>query len=379
MKTAPLRYVKPQELVGLPTNPRKITKQELNTLMDSLRENGWWPHRPAAVERQPWTDKLVVLDGNQRLKAWRLLKKTAVPVVEYSELTDEERNDIILRGNINNGEWDIDLLQTEQFEGIDFGSIGLHIDLPEQPAIAGLEPEQASHAAGLEPGQDSDAETGDPANEESEEEAWERESFYRRMMGDFIYPTNNIYGVPVLLKDNMPVHLELPMEPWGVESRHKVMRSTYHFYVDDYRFEALFKDPITLLMSGCKMIVEPNVSIHDNTPPAYALWQIYRKRYLSRYLQECGMQIWVDLNVPQRFAEWNLLGVPQGYNAFSTRGVSGWQPTLDIHYEQAKQVSGLDHPNLVVYGGGKDIQEWAMEHELAWHPEFINGKQRNDK
>lgn len=244
MKTAPLRYVKPQELVGLPTNPRKITKQELNTLMDSLRENGWWPHRPAAVERQPWTDKLVVLDGNQRLKAWKLLKKTAVPVVEYSELTDEERNDIILRGNINNGEWDIDLLQTEQFEGIDFGSIGLHIDLPEQPAIA----DPAEHES-------EQTQDPDPANEESEEEAWERESFYRRMMGDFIYPTNNIYGVPVLLKDNMPVHLELPMEPWGVESRHKVMRSTYHFYVDDYRFEALFKDPITLLMSGCKMIV----------------------------------------------------------------------------------------------------------------------------
>ena len=380
MKVAELRYVKPSELVKLPGNPRTITKQELNTLMDSLRENGWWPHRPAAVERQPWTDKLVVLDGNQRLKAWRLLKKTAVPVVEYSELTDEERNDIILRGNINNGEWDIDLLQTEQFEGIDFGSIGLHIDLPEQPALAGLEPEQASHAAGLEPGQDSDAdsETGDPVNEESEEEAWERESFYRRMMGDYIYPSDNEWGIPVLLKDNMPVHVELPINPWGAEARYKKMMTCYHFYVDDYRFDALFKDPMALLMSGCKQIVEPNCSIHDNTPAPFALWQIYRKRFLARYLQECGLQVFADLNVSHRFMEFNRLGIPDGYNAFFTRGVTGWENHLDLCLEQAQRISGCDCPNLNVYGGGKDIEEWCYRHQLPYIGEYIGGKPKNN-
>ena len=372
MKTSPLRYVKPQELVGLPTNPRKITKQELNTLMDSLRENGWWPHRPAAVERQPWTDKLVVLDGNQRLKAWRLLKKTAVPVVEYSELTDAERNDIILRGNINNGDWDIDLLQTEQFEGIDFGSIGLHIDLPEQPAIADpAEPE--SHA--------DDAETSEPATDEDEnpEEDIERVSFYNRLLGDYVYPSDNEWGIPVLMKDNMPVHVELPINPWGAEARYKKMMTCYHFYVDDYRFDALFKDPMPLLMSGCKQIVEPNCSIHDNTPAPFALWQIYRKRFLARYLQECGLQVFADLNVSHRFMEFNRLGIPDGYNAFFTRGVTGWENHLDLCLEMAQRISGCDCPNLNVYGGGKDIEEWCHRHQLPYIGEFIGGKQRNDK
>ena len=361
MKVEPMRYISPKELVGLPNNPRTITKADLNRLCDSLRINGFWEHRPMAVEKQDWTDKFVVLDGNQRLKAARRLKMKSVPIAVYSELTDEERNEIIFRSNINNGEWDFEAAQ--EFEGVDFEGIGLHLEIAE-------------------PEDEQDEEPLDAATEDEDkelEDILQKKKFANKLMGDFLYPTNNEFEIPTLLTDNMPIHLELPLEPWGVESRHKVMHSTYHFYVDDYRFEALFKDPMPLVLSGCKMIVEPNVSIHDNTPPAYALWQIYRKRYLSRYLQECGMQIWVDLNVPQRFAEWNLLGVPDGYNAFSTRGVSGWQPTLDIHYEQAKRVSGLDHPNLVVYGGGKDIQQWAMEHELAWHPEFINGKQRNDK
>ena len=120
--------------------------------------------------------------------------------------------------------------------------------------------------------------------------------------------------------------------------------------------EMLFKNPILLLQSGCKAIVEPNCSIHDQTPVAYAIYQIYRKRYLARYLQECGMQVWVDLNVSHRFAEYNLLGVPEGYNAFFTRGVSGWQPHLELNLEMAQRISGRREPNMYVYGGGKDIE-----------------------
>ena len=123
-----------REMVTLPNNPRTITTKDLNRLCDSIRQNGWWPHRPIAVERQEWTDKWVVLDGNQRLKAARRMKMRMVPVVIYSELTDDERTDLILRSNINNGEWDTGLLQTD-FEGVDFEDIGLKIELPEPPDI----------------------------------------------------------------------------------------------------------------------------------------------------------------------------------------------------------------------------------------------------
>ena len=178
---------------------------------------------------------------------------------------------------------------------------------------------------------------------------------------------------------NVPVHVELPIDPWGVEGRYKKHMNAYHFYVDDYRFERLFKDPIALLMSGCKQIVEPNCSIHDNTPKPFALWQIYRKRFLARYFQECGVQVFADLNVSHRFAEFNRLGIPDGYNAFFTRGVSGWQNHLDLNLEMAQRISGLDHPNLNVYGGGSDIEEWCYKHQVAYFGEFIGTKQRNDK
>ena len=365
MKHGPLTYISTRELTGLPNNPRTITQVQLNRLCDSIRDNGFWEHRPLGVERQG--DRLVVLDGNQRLKAARRLKMKTVPVVIYEGLTDAERDDLILRSNINNGEWDTALLQSD-FGGVDFETIGLHIELPTMEPQTEAKPEQ-------EPLQDPEqAADEDPDDGQDMEQL----SFYQRLLGDYVYPSDNEWGIPVLLKDNMPVHVELPINPWGAEARYKKMMSCYHFYVDDYRFDALFKDPMPLLLSGCKQIVEPNCSIHDNTPAPFALWQIYRKRFLARYLQECGLQVFADLNVSHRFMEFNRLGIPDGYNAFFTRGVTGWENHLDLCLEQAQRISGCDCPNLNVYGGGKDIEEWCHRHQLPYIGEFIGGRPKNN-
>ena len=366
MKAEPLQYVDTRDLVGNPQNPRKITTQDLNRLCDSIRQNGFWEHKPMAVERQEWTDKLVVLDGNQRLKALRRMKRRQAPVVIYSELTDEERTDIILRSNIENGTWDTDLLQSD-FDGVDFDAIGLHVELPEPPDVV-----NPFEATGSNDNQTTAAKSDNEEEEETEEIDEDKMKFYHDMMGDFIYPSNNEFDIPTLLTDNMPKHLELPLNPWGAEARYKKMMSTYHFYVDDYRFEQLFKDPIKLLLSGCKAIVEPNCSIHDQTPMAFAIWQTYRKRYLCRYLQECGLQIWVDLNVSPHFEEINMLGVPDGYNAFCSRGVDGWLETTERHWAMAKRISGLEKPNMFVYGGGSNVEAWCKERDIVYVNEFIN-------
>lgn len=360
MTAAPLQTIDTRRLMGNPRNPRRITTQALNRLCDSIRFNGFWQHRPMAVEWVEAEQKYMVLDGNQRLKALRRMKRREAPCIVYSDLTDEERTDIILRSNIENGEWDMDVLTSEDFAGVNFEDIGLSIDLPELPNAS-----QPDDATAEEPGAEETA-------PEDDAEERRRMEFYYRMIGDFVYPTDNEYDIPVLLKDNMPVHLELPVEPWGAEARYKKMMSTYHFYTDDYRFEQLFKNPVLLLQSGCKAVVEPNCSVHDQTPRAFAIYQTFRKRYLCRYLQECGMQVWVDLNVSPHFEDVNALGVPDGYNAFFTRGVTGWTETLERHLATARRISGLEQPNLVVYGGGRDIEEWCRSRGLVHLKEYVN-------
>ena len=265
--------------------------------------------------------------------------------------------------------WDQTELQAVQadVEGFDIADFGFDIeDLPQVTFPTGDDVHDNSA--------DSNNEENDeePTDSEEEEEKLNKLEFYCKMLGDYVYPSNNEFDIPTLLMDNMPVHLELPINPWGAEARYKKGMNTYHFYVDDYRFEQLFKDPIKLLESGVHAIVEPNCSIHDQTPMAYAIYQTYRKRYLARYLQECGMQIWVDLNVSPHFEEINRLGVPDGYNAFCTRGVTGWLNTTERHWEMAKRISGLEKPNMFVYGGGDEIEEWCKAHDIVYVNEFMN-------
>ena len=256
MKTSEIVYISTRKLVGLPNNPRKITNESLNRLCDSIRENGYWEHRPIAVEPIEGTDKYQVLDGNQRLKAMRRMKRNEMPCMIYTELTDGQREEIILRSNINNGEWDVNILQAE-FDGVDFESIGLEVELP-QADTSESDDDGAANDEGKEDSQDTDEDNLDE----------DKLAFYHRMMGDFLYPSNNEFEIPTLLTDNQPVHLEMPFTPWGVEGRYKKGITTYHFYVDDYRFEQLFKKPILLLQSWCRAIGEPNCSIHDQTPVA---------------------------------------------------------------------------------------------------------------
>ena len=374
MKHSEIVTLSIRDLIPHPRNPRKISQEDLNRLCDSIRQNGYWQHRPMAVEPVPdKPGKYYILDGNQRKKALGRLKRYEAPCMIYTELTDEERDEIILRSNINNGEWDVPMLQAE-FEQVDFEQIGLEFEMPtfDPPATAPVTDTKPK-------GNDSETPPTDSNPDDDAPDSPEKMSLYFRMLGDFVYPSNNEFDIPTLLTDNMPVHLELPLNPWGAEARYKKGITTYHFYVDDYRFEQLFKDPIKLLESGCKAIVEPNCSIHDQTPMAYAIWQTYRKRYLCRYLQECGLQIWVDLNVSPHFEEVNALGVPEGYNAFCTRGVSGWLPTTERHWQMAQRISGLEKPNMFVYGGGDDVAEWCKQHDVVHVKEFINRNTSKDK
>ena len=67
------------DLVLLKCNPRKITKNDFARLCDSIRINGFWIHRPIALSDR--TGELVILAGNQRLKAAKKLKLDKVSTI----------------------------------------------------------------------------------------------------------------------------------------------------------------------------------------------------------------------------------------------------------------------------------------------------------
>lgn len=96
--------------------------------------------------------------------------------------------------------------------------------------------------------------------------------------------------------------------------------------------------------------------------------QIYDKRWVARYCQEQGIKVYVDLNVAPTFAEYNLYGVPDGYNAFATRGYQERPEALEYEIDIARKVSGLEVPNMLVFGGGEGIHKICMQAKVCYIP-----------
>ena len=340
MKAGNIIYRKPSECHQHPHNPRKISKEDFRRLCESIKLNGFWEHRPLALE---------------------------VPTILYTDLTDEDRKELIARDNINNGETDYDVLAVDPFwQGTDFDFMGLSVPSDDEETPKG----DKKPAKGKK--KPSEAE-GKPSDDDPEDDVDEQGTF---RMKDVLFASDNAFEIPTLLLSEQGGKVEVPFTPWGANSRLRKDVATYHFYVDDYRFEALFKDPTKLILSGCKAIVEPNCSCHDQTPIAWGIQLIYKKRYLARYLQECGIKVYADLNVSHKFIEYNKMGIPKGYNAFFTRGLDGWMQSLKSDLQVAQEISGLETPNLIVYGGGDEIQDFCRKNGLLYLTDFINAKKK---
>ena len=359
MTIGKIEYRKVSDLKGLHNNPRKITKGNFEKLVDSIKINGFWDHRALPISDR--SGELVILAGNQRLKAAKKLKLKTVPTILYHGLTEDQEKEIILRDNVNNGEWDFEILENDSFfSDTDFEFMGIPDFMGED------EPKKKKSKKAIDDNEDDEPDQNSDDND--------KEAFYRSMLDDVIYDSNNDFEIPNLILDRQAGKLIVPFSPWGADSRLRKGVSTYHFYVDDYRFEAIWKDPVKVLTSGVKAIVEPNLSLYDTTPIAFGLHQIYKKRWIARYFQECNILVYVDLNVSIKFAEYNRLGIPDGFNAFMTRGYSDRVEYLKNEHRIAQEISGMSIPNLIVYGGGDKIREFCFKNSLVYVEQFMNSK-----
>lgn len=195
---------------------------------------------------------------------------------------------------------------------------------------------------------------------------------------DALFASDNAWGIPTLDPALQATTLGLPLEIWGETTRRKRMNGTWAFYTDDYRFEALWDDPAPVVNTRCANAVEPNFTTGRQMPPAVALWSIYRKRWIARWWQVCGIRIFVDMNVSKRFYDLNFLGVPKGWKAYATRGYSDQLDATLEEYALACQHADSESITFVVYGGGRATQELCQQRGLIWIDETMNRKKRGN-
>lgn len=99
-------------LQKLDNNPRIIKDGQFEKLCQSIERNpDYFNARPLILSNR--TGELVIIAGNQRFEAAKHLGLKEVPTYLIEGLTEEREKEIIIRDNVNNGEWDHDVLANE--------------------------------------------------------------------------------------------------------------------------------------------------------------------------------------------------------------------------------------------------------------------------
>ena len=98
-------YINIEKLSLNKDNPRKISFRQIDKLCESLKNNPeYFEARPIICDK-----KHVIYAGHQRYKAAKKLGLKDVPV-HVMDLPEEKMREIMIRDNVNNGEWDLNIL-----------------------------------------------------------------------------------------------------------------------------------------------------------------------------------------------------------------------------------------------------------------------------
>ena len=99
------------ELKKLPWNPRICKGDKFQKLVASLKKFWFIEGRPMLLSNRTW--ELIILWWNQRYEACIKLGIEEVPTFLFENLTKEEEEEITIRDNVNNWDWDTSTLRLE--------------------------------------------------------------------------------------------------------------------------------------------------------------------------------------------------------------------------------------------------------------------------
>lgn len=411
MKSLKLRP-KDVPLTNLKPHPKNPNRGDVGTIKGSIEQLGFFDR----ILVQKSTN--YVLSGNHRVYAAREAGLKTIP----ADIVDVDDETALRMLNIANrardfAEYDHDALQDllQELAGTEMGLEGTGFDasdldailesddiseieaiIPEpvkpkapriQPAAYAYTPEKAEEVVtsfvgrSLDGGADGDdhsevtddqPETVDIIPPELMNEAvpkWMRAEV--TSLGEVLFASDNDWDIPALLPHLQVEHIPTPVITYGVYHKPRQV-GLWLFYTDDRRFRGLWNNPHTMFRVKAPCAGELNWSMTEQTPAAHAMFMLYKKRWFSRFLQSLEMRIMVDLHVSQRFETMNLMGVPKGWKAYSTRWYSDMAGDIVLrNRETGRSHAGTKDIVFLCYGGGKQAEEFCKEHNIVWIPEGV--------
>ena len=112
------------EIKPNPINPRKIDEDDFAKLVKSIKDD------PKLLEAKPLIidENNVILGGNQRYRACLELGIQDVPTIQMANLTEKEKQKLLVIDNTHYGKWDMDMLANDGWEIGELDEWGVNVD-----------------------------------------------------------------------------------------------------------------------------------------------------------------------------------------------------------------------------------------------------------
>ena len=106
------------------SNPRKIDEDDFAKLVKSIKDD------PKLLEAKPLIidENNVILGGNQRYRACLELGIQDVPIIQMANLSEKEKQKLLVIDNTHYGKWDMDMLANDGWEIGDLDEWGVNVD-----------------------------------------------------------------------------------------------------------------------------------------------------------------------------------------------------------------------------------------------------------
>ena len=271
-----------EDLIPYEKNPRR-NKEAVDYVAKSIQDFGF--KIPVVIDKEN-----VIVCGHTRVLASKKLGLKEIPCIIADDLTPQQIKAFRLADN-KVGEiskWDTDLLLLE-LEDINLDMTDFGFDF------------------------------NDYTEQEKQNERHRTDDAYNLDLVDISSNTNDFWQMPVIENNHfIPTDL-IDLNVLDVERNCKTKglekgKTGIHFYVDDYKFERIWKKPEEYLdvLRQYECVLSPDFSLYLDMPMPMKIWNTYRSRQIGQFWQKQGIKVIPTLSWAEKETfEFCFKGIPK--------------------------------------------------------------------
>lgn len=315
-----IEYIATNSLTHYANNSKIHTREQIEHIANSIREFGFNDPLGIAGENN------VVLEGNGRVEAAKMLGIEQLPCVRLEHLTKEEQQAYVIAHNSTNLEtgFDLEILQREiqNLPKFDFNLLGLENQILNLQNI-----------------------------DDDYYKTFLKEEIKKLVRNEL--PFVGKYDMPIIKREEIALDKIKLMSYTNAKYNDKRNKHrTIHFFVHDYRFENTYSNP---KMSVEKLrqyycLLSPDFSVYIDMPYILQLYSVYKNRWVGAYWQKKGIRViptisWSD----ERSFEFCFEGLEKGgIVAVSTHGNYKTKEKFLAGYK--KMLEKIEPSAIICYG-----------------------------